>query len=245
MGRRASRIESVLLLNPAHQTGKGKVMKYKKPARLSDPMSDFSPEELNGILLKQDAELDWRDFDRIFQGRMPAGTYEEVCYYIPLVCACIETQKDACNFFEHFSVWIEDNYGRLKEDGFIKPIVSAFHGLFRKSTSAFVLEENGDHAVWPSACASVEGVLETLFRLAPTCEEFRPDALFAELKENLSFVHAEWIVYISTEMMMLSPERLRSAIPSSDYQKALDEMNENLDAILNDGILYEFWNGRI
>lgn len=220
-------------------------MKYKKPTRLSDPMSDFSPEELNGILLKQDAELGWRDFDRIFQGKMPAGTYEEVCYFIPLVCACIENQKDACHFFEHFSIWIEDNYKRLKEDGFLAPIVSAFHGLFRKSTSAFVLEENGDHAVYPSACASVESLLEALFRLAPTCEEFRPDALFAELKENLSFVHAEWIVYISTEMMMLSPERIRSAIPSSDYQKALDVINDNLDAILNDEILYDFWNGRI
>ena len=29
-------------------------MKYKKPTRLSDPGGDFSPEELNGILLKQD-----------------------------------------------------------------------------------------------------------------------------------------------------------------------------------------------
>ena len=68
-------------------------MKYKKPTRLSDPGGDFSPEELNGILLKQDAELGWRDFDRIFQGKMPAGTYEEVGYYIPLVCSYIEKQR--------------------------------------------------------------------------------------------------------------------------------------------------------
>ena len=115
-------------------------MKYPKPTRLSDPGSDFSPEELNRILSKADAELDWADFDRLFFGKMPAGTYEEVRYYIPLACAYIENQCDACNFFEHFSIWIEDNYARLKEDGLIAPVVSAFHALFRKATSSFYPE---------------------------------------------------------------------------------------------------------
>ena len=127
----------------------------------------------------------------------------------------------------------------------IAPVVSAFHSLFRKATASFPLEYNGDHAVYPSACASVESVLDALFRLSPVCPEFRLDALFAELKENMSFAHAEWIVYISTEMTLLSPERIRSVISSSDYQRALDVINENLDTILNDKMLYDFWNGRI
>ena len=220
-------------------------MKYEKPTRLSDPGGDFSQEELNGILLKEDAELGWRDYDCIFQGKMPAGTYEEVRYYIPLACAYIENQRDACNFFEHFSIWIEDNYARLKEDGFVDPIVCAFHALFRKATSSFDLECNGDHAVYPSACASVESVLDALFRLVPACSEFRPDALFSELKENMCFVHAEWIVCISTEMAMLSPEKMRTVISSSDYQKALAVIEENIDLILNDATAYDFWNKRI
>ena len=222
-----------------------KNMKYEKPTRLSDPMCDFPPEELNRILLKQDAELDGDDFDRIFQGKMPAGTYEEVRYYIPLVCSYIENQRDACNFFEHFSIWIGDNYERLKKDGLIAPVVGAFHSLFRKETSSFSLEYNGDHAVYLSACASVESLLEVLFRLSPACSEFRPDALFSELKENMSFVHAEWIVYISTEMTMLSPEWIRSIISSSDYRKALDVIDENIDVILNDEMSYAFWQKRI
>jgi len=220
-------------------------MKYEKPTRLSDPGGDFSPEELNGILLKHDAELGVRDFDRIFQGKMPAGTYEEVCYYIPLACAYIENQRDACDFFEHFSIWIEDNYARLKEDGLIAPIVAAFHALFRKETSSFDLEYNGDHAVYPTACASVESVLDAMFRLALACPEFRPDALFSELKENMSFVHAEWIVYISTEMAMLSPEKIRTVISAADYQKALAVLEENIDLILNDATAYDFWKKRI
>jgi len=220
-------------------------MKYKKPTCLSDPFNDFSQEELTGILAKKDAELGWRDFDCIFQGRMPAGTYEEVCYYIPLVCSYIETKRDAHFFFEHFSLWIEVNYERLKEDGFIAPIISAFHGLFRKETSSFSLEYNGDHAVYPSGAASAEETIGVFFRLAPTCNEFCPDALFSELKENLSFVHAEWIVYISTGMSMLSSRNKQSVLSSSDYRKALDLISRNLEAILNDKLSYAFWKERI
>ena len=205
-------------------------MKYEKPTRLSDPGSDFSPEELNRILSKADAELDWADFDRLFFGKMPAGTYEEVCYYISPVCAYIENQRDACDFFEHFSIWIEDNYARLKEDGLLDPIVSAFHALFRKATSSFDLEYNGDHAVYPSACASVESAL---------------DALFSELKKDMNFVQAQWIVYILTEMTMLSPEKIRTVISASDYQKALAVIEENIDLILNDATAYDFWQKRI
>ena len=220
-------------------------MKYEKPTRLSDPGGDFSPEELNRILSKEDEELDWADFDCLFFGKMPAGTYEEVRYYIPLACAYVENQRDTCNFFEHFSIWIEDNYARLKEDGLIAPVVSAFHSLFRKATSSFDLEYNGDHAVYPSACASVESVLDVLFRLSPTCPEFRPDALFSALKEDMSFVSAQWIVYISTEMAMLSPEKIRTAISASEYQKALAVLEENIDLILNDATAYDFWKKRI
>ncbi len=220
-------------------------MKYQKPTRLSDPGSDFSPEELNRILSKTDAELDWADFDCLFFGKMPAGTYEEVRYYIPLACAYIENQRDACDFLEHFSIWIEDHYARLKEDGFVNLIVSAFHHLFRKATLSFELEYNGDHAVYPSACASVESVLDAMFRLALACPEFRPDALFPALKEDMSFVHAQWIVYISTEMAMLSPEKIRTVISASDYRNALAVIEENIDLILNDAAAYDFWKKRI
>ncbi len=220
-------------------------MKYKKPTCLSDPMSDFSQEELNGILLKKDTELDWRDFDCLFQGRMPAGTYEEVCYYLPLACSCIENESDACDFFEHFSIWIEDNRERLKADGFIDTIVSSFHSLFRKATSLFSLEETGYHCFCPSCADSVESLLEVLFRLSPTVPEFSPDVLFSELKENMSFAHAEWLVYISTEMGLLSPEWLHSVLSASEYQKALNVLNEHIDVIMNDEKLYAFWGKRI
>ena len=220
-------------------------MKYKKPVRLSDPMSDFSQEELAGILSKKDTELGWRDFDCLFQGKLPAGTYEEVRYYIPLACQYIGNQADACDFLEHFSIWIEDNYERLKADGLLAPVVSAFHNLFREATSSFSLEENGDHCLYPAAGGSVESTLEALFRLSPSIPEFNPDVLFAELKEDMSLVHAEWIVYITTEMTMLSSEWIRSVISASDYRKALDVLNENIDVIMNDEMLYAFWGKRI
>lgn len=220
-------------------------MQCRKPARLSDPMNDFSPEELTGILSKKDSELDWRDFDRLFQGKLPAGTYEELCYYLPPACAYIENQADACDFFKHFSVWIGDHYERLKADGLIAPVVSAFHALFRKATSSFSLEENGGHCLYPSGCGPVESLLEALFRLSPACPEFSPDILFSELKEDMSFAHAEWIVYISTEMGALSPERIRSVLSASEYRAALDVLDESIDVIMGDEKLYAFWGKRI
>ncbi|MBR3507021.1 MAG: hypothetical protein IKO02_08245 [Lentisphaeria bacterium] len=91
----------------------------------------------------------------------------------------------------------------------------------------------------------MESLLEAQFRLSPTCPEFSPDILFSELKDDLSFAHAEWIVYISTEMGALSPERIRSAISASEYQAALDVLDENIDVIMGDEKLYAFWGKRI
>jgi len=208
-------------------------------------MCDFSKEKLNGILSKADTELDWGDYDCIFHGEMPAGTYEEVRYYIPLACTYIEQQVDAHNFFEHFSIWIKDNYECLKEDGLIVPIVSAFRNLFKKATSSFLLKENHDHYFYPSGCNSVEEIIALFFQLSQTCDEFCLDDLFAELKESRSLVHAEWLVYISKEMAISSPKMIDSAISSFDYQKAINVINDNLDIILNDMSLYSFWGKRI
>ena len=52
-------------------------------------------------------------------------------------------------------------------------------------------------------------------------------------------------LHISTEMTMLSPEWIRSVISSSDYRKALDVIDENIDVILNDELSYAFWKNRI
>lgn len=61
----------------------------------------------------------------------------------------------------------------------------------------------------------------------------------------MSFVSAEWIVYISTEMGELSPEWIHSVLSASDYRKAIDVLNDNLDVIMADEKLYAFWGKRI
>jgi hypothetical protein len=61
----------------------------------------------------------------------------------------------------------------------------------------------------------------------------------------MSFAHAEWIVYISTEMGALSPEWIRSVISASEYRKALGVLDENIDVIMGDEKLYAFWGKRI
>lgn len=43
----------------------------------------------------------------------------------------------------------------------------------------------------------------------------------------------------------LSPEWIRSVLSASEYQAALDVLDENIDVIMGDEKLYAFWGKRI
>ena len=56
---------------------------YPRPARLSDPGHDFTPEECAAILAVPDDRLGWPELGEIFQSYLPAGDYAECAYFIP------------------------------------------------------------------------------------------------------------------------------------------------------------------
>jgi len=58
-------------------------VKRKRPENLSDPGKDFSSWHLQDILAKPDCELIWSDFQDLFGPHLPAGTYEEIVYFLP------------------------------------------------------------------------------------------------------------------------------------------------------------------
>ena len=58
--------------------------KYSRPAKLSDPCSDFSQEELKAIISKCDADLTETDLICISQSLLPAGNYNESVYFLPI-----------------------------------------------------------------------------------------------------------------------------------------------------------------
>ena len=56
---------------------------HPRPTRLTNRGCCWSGEELNGILAKADADLDWRDYRTLFENPRCTGTYEELVYFLP------------------------------------------------------------------------------------------------------------------------------------------------------------------
>jgi hypothetical protein len=59
-------------------------VRQSRPHQLSDPGFDFWPEELKRLLAVCDQELTWADFQSLPGPYLPAGTYDEVIYDLPL-----------------------------------------------------------------------------------------------------------------------------------------------------------------
>ena len=67
---------------------------YPKPVTLSDPYYDFSTGMLGDLLKKDIEDLTWSDYSSLFGPHLPAGTYEEVMYYLPSAVLYLSTHED-------------------------------------------------------------------------------------------------------------------------------------------------------
>ena len=56
---------------------------YPKPKQLSDPYGEFGAEQKESILHKDGAFLNARELTVLFNGSVPAGTYDESVHYLP------------------------------------------------------------------------------------------------------------------------------------------------------------------
>lgn len=56
----------------------------QKPKQLSDPYFDHMQRYLDELLAKDAHELTFSDYRNLFSRYLPAGTFEEVVYYLPL-----------------------------------------------------------------------------------------------------------------------------------------------------------------
>lgn len=93
---------------------------YPRPSRLSDPHHDFSDDFTRAILAKPDSELAWNDFKNILGPFLPAGTYEESVYFLPLAFEHIATHDDYALDLVTSIVWFVSEYAdRLAADGLL------------------------------------------------------------------------------------------------------------------------------
>src|SRR5579862_751429 len=113
---------------------------YNRPTRLSDPYRHFSPHRLKSILQTSDETLSWSDFREIFHFGTPAGTYEEIVYFLPFALRFMRlSPRDALEFMSGMCCVIADNVQRLDADSLLRPTIEAVADSFRAWTKAFVV----------------------------------------------------------------------------------------------------------
>ena len=93
---------------------------YPRPSHLSDPHHDFSDDDTRAILAKPDTELAWNDFKNILGPYLPAGTYEESVYFLPLAIEYIVSHEDGALDLVTSIVWFISEYAdRLAADNLL------------------------------------------------------------------------------------------------------------------------------
>lgn len=122
---------------------------------VSDPYKDFTNEELDAILLKNDSELDYKDFMMIFQSHCPAGTYTECVYFLPNALNYIITNRlnnvDVCH---HVLYWISKNKLSLLADNLYEKPLDELCAFFCQKISVFEI-----HKCYPANIGIVNAML--------------------------------------------------------------------------------------
>ena len=98
---------------------------YGRPEKLSDPHSDFTDGMLNKLLTKNDGAFDWSDYSNLFGPHLPAGTYEEVVYFLPQAFSYLKHHEDeALDLVTPIFGFCSKNIDNLLSDGLLEVVKS-------------------------------------------------------------------------------------------------------------------------
>ncbi|MGE0193584.1 MAG: hypothetical protein AB7T63_16285 [Planctomycetota bacterium] len=108
-----------------------------RPRTLSDPEHDFLAEELQQLLATRDSDLGWRQLRGLF-GPLPAGTFDEVAYFLPLAFAHMQRRADGFpEYLTGFVYWLSHNVEGLDRLGATKRVHAELRRTFAAWTAAF------------------------------------------------------------------------------------------------------------
>jgi hypothetical protein len=120
---------------------------YPRPTRLSDPSYDFGG-DASYILKTPDEEMRWDHFQSILGENLPAGTYEESVYFLPLALDFMRRNPgDAFQCEDSVIGWIAKCLDRLRADGLEVPARDGLRSCFETWTSRFNVIHN-EPEVW-------------------------------------------------------------------------------------------------
>lgn len=93
-------------------------VRRSRPGKLSDPAHDFDEASLRDLLGTRDDLLAWQHFQSLFGPWLPAGTYEEIVYFLPLAFRFLyDRREDVDEVVGPILGWIAANQEGLQEDG--------------------------------------------------------------------------------------------------------------------------------
>lgn len=111
---------------------------YSRPASLSDPFHDFTEDILTEILETPDEKMTWLHFQQILGPFLPAGSYEEAAYFLPLAFDHIQSHDDdALDLITSLAWFISEYRSQLEADGAIEASRDLMSRCLNQWTAAF------------------------------------------------------------------------------------------------------------
>jgi hypothetical protein len=124
--------------------------KYGRPKMLSDPFHDNTPAGLRELVAKPDERLGWGDFKDLLGPDLPAGTYDEVVYFLPLAFDHVRAKNwDALDLCSSLAWFCSEYSDRLASDNVVEAARAELGALLREWTARFAIVHFDK-----SACAS-------------------------------------------------------------------------------------------
>lgn len=212
-----------------------RLVKHPRPSELSDPYHDFGfgCEILARLLATEDADLTWNDYQLLLGPFLPAGTYDEVVYYLPRAFAyMLAHDEEALDLVLPTFGYIKENEASLRADGLFECAMECIRHSLESWTSEFkVIYHNqaGIQPVWSPGCmacihrygAVVEGV-ELLVKWRGEYTDLVVSFIASKADHRDDPVKAAW---------MLELARWFSEQPKQRGDKAVRQLLTNKDAL--------------
>ncbi len=178
-------------------------IKYPKPAKFSDPYCDFFDDpELDRIISLPFAEMTQQDLLYIFNLCLPAGTYQEMCCFVPRALnVVLEDVKGRGYLLENLLLWISLNHKELDADGWLQPLKHFIYELFMEITSSFKIVQFEGTVPHPSRGDLIETILnsyyaEEIYPISNWWPQAGEELLKERFQMSSTFIDYAWLVYI-------------------------------------------------
>ncbi len=200
-----------------------------RPRALSDPHNDWTDELCRALLAVKDADLTWREF-KAFYNPCPAGTFEEVAYYLPLAIRYLVERRDGFGeFLDGFATWLSEHAEDLEDLGATDAVTTGLANVLHAWTSEFHIIHFDE-----AACRAKEWVLKYFNYVDPTDEvtelihclvresAFRAPAerFVAELAASDSPTDAAWFLELARQQ---EEGHYRITGEAQDHDEGLEE----------------------